>query len=95
MMMEQLINSTPPSAVCKNIISFIRKFAPSAVIKDLPSIWTVRRARTLILVVCQALAAYRLAKADKWVQLYTDGTSRRQQSFQNLLISIEEDNLFK
>jgi len=36
-----------------------------------------------------------LSKADKWDQLFTDATSRRQVSFQNLVISIEEDDLFR
>jgi hypothetical protein len=43
----------------------------------------------------QTLATYRIAKADKWEQLFTDGTSRRQVAFQDLVISIEEDELFK
>ena len=62
---------------------------------ELPSLWTIRRARTVILVITQTLAAYRLAKADKWGQVFTDATSRRQVTFQNLLISIEEDELYR
>ena len=53
------------------------------------------RARTVLLVVVQALAAYRLAKADKWGQLHSDESERRQNNFQDLVISIEEDDLFK
>ena len=91
---EQLINGTPPSSVNANIMTMIKTFSPSTVIQELPSIWTIRRARTVLLVIVQTLAAYRIAKADKWEQLFTDGTSRRQISFQNLIISIEEDELF-
>ena len=85
---------TPPSSVNANIMTMIKTFSPSTVIQELPSIWTIRRARTVLLVIVQTLAAYRIAKADKWEQLFTDGTSRRQISFQNLIISIEEDELF-
>ena len=53
------------------------------------------RARTVLLVVVQTLAAYRLGKADKFGQLFQDATSRQQISFQNLAISIEEDKLYK
>jgi hypothetical protein len=91
---EQLINGTPPTSVNANIITMIKTFSPSTEIQELPSIWTIRRARTVLLVIVQTLAAYRIAKADKWEQFFTDGTSRRQISFQNLIISIEEDELF-
>ena len=92
---EQLINGTPPTSVNANIIRMIKTFSPSTEIQELPSIWTIHHARTVLLDIGQTLAAYRIAKADKWEQLFTDGTSRRQISFQNLIISIEEDELFK
>ena len=38
------------------------------------------------------LAALRLANATEWSQLFTDGTSRRQIAFQDLVISVVEDN---
>ena len=53
------------------------------------------RARTVLLVIVQTLAAYRLGKAEKFGQLFQDATSRRQDSFQNLVISIEEDELYR
>jgi len=46
-------------------------------------------------VIVQALAAYRIAKADKWEQLFSDETMRWQVSFQNLIISVEEDEIYK
>lgn len=95
LIMEALINGTPPSAIRANIQLHIETFAPFIDTVELPSLWTIRRARTVILVICQTLAAYRLAKADKWGQLFTDATSRRQVTFQNLLISIEDDELYR
>ena len=49
----------------------------------------------MLLVVVQTLAAYRLAKADRWGQIFSDETERRQDSFQDLIISIEDDELFR
>ena len=95
LILEQLVNGTPPSSVNDNIVAHVKTFSPTTDIVDLPSIWTIRRARTVLLIICQTLAAYRLSKADKWEQLFTDATSRRQVSFQNLVISIEEDDLFR
>ena len=96
MVLEHLVNGTPPSAVNANIRSIVERVSPVTVIKELPSIWTIRRARTVLLVVVQALAAYRLAKADKWGQLHPDESERRQNNFQDLVITrIEEDDLFK
>ncbi len=95
LIIEQLVNGTPPSSVNSNIVSLIRTFSPTTKISELPSIWTIRRARTVLLVIVQTLAVYGIAKAKKWEQLFTDGTSRRQVSFQDLIISVEEDELFK
>jgi hypothetical protein len=39
----------------------------------------------------EILATLRLGKETSWHQLFTDGTSRRQISFQNLAIALMED----
>lgn len=92
LILELLVNGTPPTSINASIITFLRRFSPKTVIKELPSsIWTIRRGRTVLLVVVQTLAAYRLARAKKWGQLHTDGTGRRQIAFQDLVLSIEED----
>ena len=39
----------------------------------------------------ETLAALRLGKAESWHQLFTDGTSRRQIAFQNLVIALMEN----
>ena len=95
LILEQLVNGTPPSSVNDNIIAHVKKFSPTTKIKELPSIWTIRRARTVLLVIVQTLAAYRLGFAGKWGQLNHDATQRRQISFENLVISVEEDELFQ
>ena len=95
LIIEQIVNGTPPSCIINNIVTMIKVFSPTTEIRELPSNWTIRRARTVLLVVVQTLATYRIAKANKWEQLFTDETSRRQVAFQNLIVSIEEDDLFK
>ena len=46
----------------------------------------------MLRIIGETLTAYRLAKANAWQQLFTDGTSRRQVALQNLIISITENN---
>ena len=75
--MEQLVNGTPPSLVNANIITFVATMAPHIEIKELPNLWTIRQARTVLLVVVQTLAAYRLTKADRWGHIFSDETERR------------------
>ena len=91
LILEQLVNGTPPSSVNSNIISFLRCSSPTTVIKELPSIWTIRRGRTVLLVVVETLATYWLAKAKQWGQMFTDGSGRRQIALQDLALSIKED----
>ena len=91
LIITELVNGTPPTAIPDNIVSSIRTFSPNTVIKELPSKWTVRRARSVIYVIVQTLAAYRLGKSHKWRQAFTDGTGRRQVAMQNLLIDLDED----
>ena len=95
LMMKQLVLGVPPSAVYQSIGSTVREYATGVKFEHPIPITTIRRARTVLLVVVQTLASYRLAKANKWGQLFHDATSRRQLSFQNLVISIEEDELFR
>ncbi len=41
LILEQLVNGTPPTSVNSNIVSFIQRFSPQTIIKELPSIWTI------------------------------------------------------
>ena len=38
LILEQLVNGTPPSSINNNIIAYVKKISPSTKIKDLPSI---------------------------------------------------------
>ena len=77
------------------IIVIVNWFSPTTNIKELPSISTICCARTAVLIIIQILAAYHPGKAKKWGQLFTDAIATRQISFQNQVISVEEDDLFK
>ena len=51
LIMEQLVNGTPPSSVNGNIVAHVKAFSPTTIVKELPSIWTIRRTRTILLIV--------------------------------------------
>ena len=76
--LEKLVNGIPPASVRDDLVADVHRFSPRTVIRQLPSLWTICRARSVLLVIVQTLSAYRLAKADKWGQLFTDCTDRRQ-----------------
>ena len=84
-----LVNGTPPTAVPANIQTSSAVFT-GAEAEELPSVNFVRQCRGVLQNINSTLAAFRLGKADTWHQLFTDGTSRRQLSFQNLIITIME-----
>lgn len=68
-------------------------FLLSTKIKEIPSFWKIHRVQTALLAMVKVLITYQIAKADKWEKLFTDGTSRQQVAFQDLIISMEEDEL--
>ena len=81
LIIKQLINGTPPSSINANIVSLLTAVSHSTKIKELPSIWTIRRAWKVLLVIAQVLPSYCIAKVDKWEQLFTNRTSRFQDAF--------------
>ena len=87
---ELLVNGTPPSAVPANIqtMSAVMNGAES---HEMPSVTFVRQCRTVLQNMNKTLSALRLGNTKTWHQLFTDGTSRRQITFQNLVIALMED----
>ena len=75
LVLEMLVNGTPPSAVPSNITSQIAIMNPDVKIEDIPSISYVRKCCTILRIVGETLASYRLSKASNWQQMFTDGTS--------------------
>ena len=90
LIMEMLVSGTPLSSINGNIIAHVKAIAPTITINKLPSIWTIRCTQIVVLIITEALAAYRLGKSKRWQQLFTDATTRQQTSFTNLAISIHE-----
>ncbi|KAL3770508.1 hypothetical protein ACHAWU_009347 [Discostella pseudostelligera] len=88
---EQIYNGTPPSAVPPNMQS-AHSLLYGVPLKEVPSVSFVREQRIPMQVANLILSAYQLGKAKWWKQIYTDGTSRRQTSFQNLIIEVEYDD---
>ena len=87
---ELLVNGTHPSAVPANIQSTCAAFT-GVETKELPSTNFVQECRTVLQNLNETLSAFRLGTADSWHQVFTDGTTRRQIAFQNLVIALMED----
>ena len=95
LVIEQLVNGTPPTSIRCNIASFLALSTTSDKIEQLPSLSFIRECRLAIQIIGETLTAYRLACAPKWEQVFTDGTSQRQIALQNLVIALLEDNILK
>ena len=91
---ELLVNGTPPSAVPKNIRTFSSTITGDAPSQS-PSVSFVRQCRVVVQNLNEMLAAYRFSKEERWHQLFTDGTTRRQVVFQNLVIGISNGDKFE
>ena len=85
--LEMLAHRTPPSCVSANILTVVEILFPKhKIIHELPSLRFVRAARTILLQVTKTLAAYQIGNATTFSQLFSDGTSRRQTSIQNVIM---------
>ena len=87
---EFLVNGTPPTAVPANLQTASAAFT-GVEAKELPSVNFVHQCRTVLQTLNETLSALRLGTAKTWHQMFTDGTSRRQIAFQNLVIALMED----
>ena len=84
---ELLVNGTTPSAIPKNLVSMY-----TTLYGEKPKEWPcdnyVRGCRVIVQVIAETIAAFKIASADKYAQLWTDATSRRQISFQAMIVGI-------
>mmetsp|Transcript_10920 Transcript_10920/g.19096 ORF Transcript_10920/g.19096 Transcript_10920/m.19096 type:complete len:299 (+) Transcript_10920:1323-2219(+) len=88
---ELLVNGTAPVAVPENIQTMYETLY-GVKPKELPDVSFVRRCRKIIEVIGETLAAIRLGDAEKWDQLWTDATTRRQIPFTALIIGMISDD---
>ena len=58
----------------------------------MPCINFVRKCRVVVHNLNSTLASLWLGDTDEWHQIFTDGTSRRQIAFQNLMITVMVDS---
>ena len=82
------MNNTPPTCIQCNIVSIVETISPHTVIKNVLSISTIHRGRTILYVAVCALAVYRLGTEKEWNQLFINGTACRKSS-KNLSIAIK------
>ena len=96
MILEMLSHRTPPSCIAANILTISELLNPYYdMVKELPSVSFIRDCRSVNLHLTKTLSAYLLAKVKVYSELFSDGTSRRQTSIQNLIIGFLEDGGFK
>ena len=88
MIMEQLVNGTPPTSIPANLVSDAAYLVPFMDV-HVPGVPFVRRMRGELRILTETLAAYRIAKAVNWRQLFTDGTSRRQTALLTAIIAVD------
>ena len=91
---ELLVNGTAPRAVPANIRS-VSETITGQPIAHSPSVNFVRQCRVVVQNLNEMLAAFCLGHAKKWRQIFTDGTSRRQVAFQNLVIGVLNGDEFE
>ena len=75
LVLEILLNRTPPSTIAANIASQLALVNPGAKIESLHGECYIRKCRTILRIFGETITAYRLGKQEKWKQLFTDGTS--------------------
>ena len=90
-----LTNSTPPSAVCKNIETAIRMLCPNVVVIELPNIDCVRKCRGIIRIVAETLAACEAGKDIEWKQTFKDETQRKTVPLTTFSALINRNTLLK
>ena len=64
LILEQLVNNTPPASINSSILSVLKVFSPKTKVIDFPHLNTIRKGRTVLGLVYHILAADRLAKSN-------------------------------
>ena len=87
---ELLVNGTAPTSIPVNIrtmyYTLYGKYPA-----DEPSVSFCRECRVIVEVIGETIAALKLAHAPRWLQLWTDATTRRQIPFTALVIGLLGD----
>ena len=99
MVLKMLSHRALPSCIPATILTVVEPLFENPtvtnLVRELPSVSTIREWRTVLVVVTKTLAAYQLGRADSYAQLLTDGTSRRQTPIQNAVVGILTDGGYR
>ena len=87
---EILVSGAPPSAVPAILLTTSSTINRQKTAK-VPSVNFVRECRVVVQIIGETIAAIKLANTEKWGQLFTDGTTRRQIAFQNLVVGLMDE----
>jgi hypothetical protein len=85
---ELLVIGTPPGSIPSIISLSYQTYYGNKEPEEVPQISFVRQCRVIVQVIGETIAAIKLASAEKWDQLWTDATTRRQCPFQALIIGL-------
>mmetsp|Transcript_21419 Transcript_21419/g.44776 ORF Transcript_21419/g.44776 Transcript_21419/m.44776 type:complete len:297 (+) Transcript_21419:1703-2593(+) len=96
MILKMLSHCTHPSCVAANILTITELLNPDvSMVEELPLVSFIREYRSINVHLTKMMSAYTLANVNEYSELFSDGTSRRQTSIQNLIIGFLEDGGFK
>ena len=91
--LEQLVNGTPPAATSLKIASRSALFMTGVkfIVQELPIIKFIWSCRTILRIIGKNLAAYCIRKVDKWDKLFSTGTGRHQTALWNFFIRVIDE----
>ena len=90
---ELLIIGIPPRSIPSSIYTLYETLTGVDTTEVL-SVSFIRRCHTVVQVVGETIAMWKMADADSWRQIFTDATSRHQCVFQALVVGLmDEDGL--
>ena len=94
---EKLVNGTTPAAISSNIVYQAALAIPGVrvIVQELPSINCIQSCQTILRIIGETLAAYRIVKVEKWDPFFSKGMGRRHNALQNLVIGVIYDECLR
>ena len=90
---ELLIIGIPPTAIPSSIYTLYETLTGVDPTK-VPSVSFIRQCRTVVQVMGETIAEWKLADAESWRQIFNDAISRRQCTFQALVVGLIDEDRF-
>ena len=91
LIIESLATGASVAAVEKLLCIFPQTLVPNQSLKDRPKHFLIHKCHSTMKVVAEVCSTILLARAKKWVQLSTDGTSVGNLKIQDIVLEIEEE----